>query len=172
MTSLSSSSRPYTSPSESTNNQRAKSPLASKLQQLEKKQYELTKQQLAFAHRKNMAKSDPTLSYKSANYKESDSTNSIDDSNTVSSSVKSENIRDIFKLLDDEEIMLDDPVQVKKSGAESFRDPFESAIKITGLKPAKDNISLSSKSPRPKQQPISARTVVSKPKIRNYNIKN
>ncbi len=165
--------RPSTSPSQ--NNNYNKSPLANKLQQLEQKQYELTKKQLAFAQRnnsRNKTKSDPTLAsidYKSSNYKDTDSMASIDDSNTVSSSIKSENLRDIWKLLDHESNFDDEPFkQGNNNNNSSKKDPFEPAIKVTSMKPIKH----ASKSPRNTKQPMSARENKPKPKIRNYNIKD
>ncbi len=166
--------RPSSSPSQNNNNNNNnnnnKSPLANKLQQLEQKQYELTKKQLAFAQRnnsRNKTKSDPTLAsidYKSSNYRDNDSIASIDDSNTISSSIKSENLRDIWKLLDQESNFDDDLLKQGNSG----KDPFESAIKVSSIKPIKH----ASKSPRNIKQPVSARENKSKPKIRNYNIKD
>ena len=140
-----------------------KSALTNQLQQLEKKQYELTKQQLAFAQKKAMAKSEPSLNkdYNVSKYKESTST--TEDTNTLASSVRSDNLSDIWRIIDDHEA---NPV------FESSEGPFASAMKVTSLKPKRPIPSTSSKSPRQIQKAPNnsiLESKIQKPKIRNYN---
>jgi hypothetical protein len=152
--------------------------LNDRLQHLEKKQYELTKKQLAFAQRRNITKSDPVLSknYKSSNYKDSESSRTSTD-DTVYSSVKSENLKDIWKILDENE---NDSIVNKSLNEQDFV-----PIKVTPIKPTKKtsaspSTATSSRSPRvlknsPSTQPNSARNEKNsqiKPKIRNYNLKD
>lgn len=142
-----------------------KSALTSQLQQLERKQYELTKQQLAFAKKKDMAKSEPSLNkadYKVNKYKDS-SESTVDDVNTVASSVRSDNMSDIWRIIDEHEA---NPV------FESAEDPFGSAMKVTALKP-KRSTTPDTKSPRRAQKSANSNqrleSKIQKPKIRNYN---
>ena len=178
-----------------------KTALESKLVNLEKRQYELTKKQLAFAQRKSIAKSDPVLSvneYKSSNYKDKDSdslTISQDDSNnTVISSIKSENLREVWKILDDNENdslmksrgsdfgekkeLLDDAIKITSyRSPSSGREPYN--LNNQGKSPmtSKNTVLISSKSPRPMSKtgsvPSTSRVDLiknQKPKIRNYII--
>ena len=145
--------------------------------------------QLAFAQKKSMTKSDPVLNkvYNNSNYKgfynifllknnsffkylfnlDSES-NSTDDMNTVYSSVRSDNLKDIWKIIDDHE---------NNSLLNSAdNDPIASLIKVSGIKAnnqKKATPPAISKSPRQKSALPSARgdTKLVKPKIRNYNDK-
>lgn len=121
-----------------------------------------------------MTKSDPVLSktthkspYKEKNYTDSTSAvTSTDETNTISSSVRSDNLKEIWKILDENQ---NDSVLGKI-------DDLNSPIKVSSIKPQTKKVSVISKSPR--KTPSSSSAVPSntktipKPKIRNYNIKN
>ena len=116
---------------------------------------------------------------------DSNSVVSNDDANTLVSSVKSENFKEIWKLLEDNE----NNSLLKSGGDNEYEnDMFGSAMKVTAIKPPgkKDNSPMvnktkvinASKSPRFKNTsstsaPTTARAEpkTQKPKIRNYNIK-
>lgn len=97
---------------------------------------------------------------------------SSEDTNTVSSSVKSENLREIWKILDANAIDNDDD-QVPTN------DKISSVLRVTGVKPPTVTAAVGStserktsgglKSPKTPKSPA-----IKKPtqKIRNYNIKD
>ncbi len=76
--------------------------------------------------------------------------------NTVYSSVKSEHLKDIWKIIDEHE----------KNPVLNSSD----SLKVTGFKPKISNITFS-KSPRKKsaQSPARLESKITKPKVRNYN---
>ena len=116
--------------------------LGNRLEQLEKKQYELTKKQLSQTPSKDKQ------AYKVNNYSNH---NVLSTDETVYSSVKSENLKEIWKILD------------------------ENVDKSNELKPQVKKISISkSKSPclKPKTPRQTPKNVNQKPKIRNYNLKD
>lgn len=128
------------------------------------------KQQLAFAQRKNFAKSEPSLSNAGRSKittrkpSTSSSTNQSmdDDSNTITSSVKSENLRELWKILDEN--------ANSSFLRENDIDDITSSMKVTGLTPNNSNKTkiISKSAPNTARQ--SAKNP--KPKIRNYNIKS
>jgi hypothetical protein len=158
---------------------------------------------LAFAQKRNIAKSDPVLSskheYKSSNYKDSDSLSvmSSEDAQTMSSSVKSDNLREVWKILSENEdnSLLKSEKNFNDFFDESYSQPglLDDAIKVTSYKSVNEiPTKMSSKSPSltrkkdsnknnlsakttPKSAPASSSRVDliknQKPKIRNYNIK-
>lgn len=109
---------------------------------------------------------------------------SNDDAQTLSSSVKSENLKEIWQLLDENE----KETLLKSNDYESdMKNPLNKAMKITSLKsPSKasqnnvkfskkensTNKPLASKANPSTSAPISARNFNEKPKIRNYNLKD
>ncbi len=74
---------------------------------------------------------------------------------TVYSSVKSENLKDIWKIIDDHE---KNPV-LDSSGS----------LKVTGLKPKISNVTFSKSPKKSAQSPAKLESRITKPKIRNYN---
>ncbi|CAF0791557.1 unnamed protein product [Brachionus calyciflorus] len=129
---------------------RPKTQFTSRLEQLEKKQYELTKQQLT---QQKKTKSDPDFEkqlYKVNNYTDS-TVGSTDE--TITSSVKSENLKELWKILDNK--------------------PDDSII-TNELKPQVKKVAIiNSKSPslKPKTPRLNSKPQANKPKIRNYNLK-
>ena len=116
---------------------------------------------------------------------------SNDDTTTVSSSVKSDNLKEIWQLLDENE---KDSLLKSNEFENDFKNPFNAAFKVTGIKtPTKqtsnrvkfakkeNNSSIINSNSKQKtfmtstsssSAPNSARNFGEKPKIRNYNIKN
>lgn len=107
---------------------------------------------------------------------------SNDDAQTLSSSVKSENLKEIWQLLDEKEketLLKSDDYENDSS------DQLNKAMKITSFKsprkPSSNNVKFSKKensvTPNNKASktlltPKSARNLNEKPKIRNYNLKD
>lgn len=152
--------------------------LTNQLQQLEKKQYELTKQQLAFAQvQKSRTKSAPNLrnSRSAARggggggraFVESASTSTSD--NTMNSSVKSENLREIWKILDNldecDAVPTSDRLDLKLTGVKPPLVAWSSSKPVFDKQPLK-----SSKTPRSNNNTSNVKKTTSK--IRNYNIKD
>ena len=104
------------------------------------------------------------------------------DDAVVNSSVKSESLKEIWRIIDEHEN--GNPQLNDIDAAKLDHNPFSSAVKITGLKPNEKNDQKQasklapdySKSPRPKANSIpntSRNTEIKlKPKIRNYNDKS
>ena len=115
---------------------------------------------------------------------------SNDDATTVSSSVKSDNLKEIWQLLDENE--KESLLKSNEYESNDAKNPFGNAFKVTGIKsPGKPSVkfakkdnspSTNSKTPKTPRSnvtnmpstsaPNSARNYNEKPKIRNYNIKN
>lgn len=180
----------------------AKTALESKLEHLEKKQYELTKKQLAFAQQRNITKSDPALfkgEYKSSNYKDntSESISQVsfnDNDSMTTSSIKSENFREVWKILDENDSLLQSGQHINDLSI-SGKGLLDDAIKVTSYKSpetlAKPSPRNSSQSPNPSKKTvvIGAKSPARKPappssarggepvksqklKIRNYNVRD
>ena len=157
---------------------------------------------MAFAQR-DISKSEPNI-YKSSLYKSdhsgttasSTSNNGADE--TLASSIQSEKIRDIWRLLDernedDDDSLLATPTTTTTGQHQHKHHPLDSAIQVKSLMPPQRSNSSTaaatassqrnkSKSPstaqsarpsRPNEQTQKQQQQQSnKPKIRNYNIKN
>ncbi len=116
---------------------------------------------------------------------DSNSMVSNDDAQTLSSSVKSENLKEIWQLLDEKE---KETLLKSEDYENDLNDQLNKAMKITSFKsprkPSSNNVKFSKKentvTPMNKTSktnptlltPKSARNFNEKPKIRNYNLKD
>jgi hypothetical protein len=116
-----------------------------------------------------MTKSDPSLdNHEQSQYNSRSSSIDQDDPATINSSIKSENFKKIWKIIDENDEYLDRSFQNKK-----FRNNFSSKIEINGkkLSAKKDNFDINIIN-RNKSAPVGLRNQdYKKAKIRNYNIK-